>query len=89
MLQRALTALGWKEGEETGPSVGKGFAAVREANSSDEKKEMFLWERAGRLKAAGHSIVTIEWLGKVLASNSSIALGPNSPRNSASVTLPT
>jgi hypothetical protein len=69
MLQKALTALGWEEGEERGPSVGGAFAAVREANSSDDTKELFLWERAGRLKAAGHSIVALEWIGKVLASD--------------------
>lgn len=69
MLQKALTALGWEPEERTGPSVGKAFSAVRAANGSDELKEMFLWERAKRLKAAGYSIVTLEWLGKVLASD--------------------
>ncbi|MGB6223702.1 hypothetical protein [Haloferula sp.] len=69
MLQKALTALGWEPEERSGPSVGKAFSAVRAANASDELKEMFLWERAKRLKDAGYSIVTLEWLGKVLASD--------------------
>jgi len=69
MLQKALDALGWEPKEETGPSVGRAFAAVREAQSTDEKKEVFFSERAARLKAAGHSEVALEWLGKVLASD--------------------
>lgn len=69
MLQKALTALGWQPEEITGPSVGQAFAAVREANSSDEKKELFLSERAASLRAAGQSSPAFEWLGKVLASD--------------------
>ena len=69
MLQRALTALGWVEHERTGPSVGVAFSSVREANASEESKELFLIERAGRLKASGHSSVALEWIGKVLASD--------------------
>jgi hypothetical protein len=46
MLERALKALGWEESEQTGPLVGKAFAAVREANASDETKEAFLMERS-------------------------------------------
>jgi hypothetical protein len=69
MLQKALNALGWEPHERTGPSVGKAFAAVREANASDETREAFLIERASRLKASGHSSLALEWLGKVLASD--------------------
>ena len=69
MLQKALTALVWQPEEITGPSVGQAFAAVREANSSDEKKELFLRERAASLRAAGQSSPAFEWLGKVLASD--------------------
>ena len=69
MLQKALNALGWQLEETTGPSVGQAFAAVREANSSDEKKDLFLRERAASLRAEGHSSMAFEWLGKVLASD--------------------
>ena len=69
MLQKALTALGWEPHEKTGPSVGKAFAAVREANSCEATREMYLNERAARLKAACHSSLALEWLGKVLASD--------------------
>ena len=69
MLQTALDALGWEPSEKTGPSVNKAFAAVREAHSSDEKKEAFFTERAARLKAGGHGSIALEWLGKVLASD--------------------
>ena len=69
MLQKALNALGWEPHEQTGPSVGKAFAAVRDAHSSEEKKEAFFVERAERLKAAGQSSLALEWLGKVLASD--------------------
>ena len=69
MLQKALNALGWQSHERTGPSVGKAFAAVREANATDEKKELFLAERAASLRAEGHSSLALEWLGKVLASD--------------------
>lgn len=69
MLERALTALGWEPHEKTGPSVGRAFSAVRAANSSDAGKELFLTERAARLKAAGHSSLALEWIGKVLASD--------------------
>ncbi|MEP4078480.1 hypothetical protein [Haloferula sp.] len=69
MLDRALSSLGWEMGERRGPSVGRAFSAVREANSSEEGKELFLVERAGRLKEAGHSAVALEWMGKVLASD--------------------
>lgn len=69
MLQKALTALGWEPHEQSGPSVGKAFSAVREAHSSDEKKEAYLVERAARIKEQGHSSIAFEWLGKVLASD--------------------
>lgn len=69
MLQKALTALGWEPQERTGPSVGKAFAAVREANACEATKEAYLIERVARLKAAGHSALALEWLGKVLASD--------------------
>jgi hypothetical protein len=69
MLQKALAALGWKPDEKTGPSVGKAFAAVREANSCEATKETYLTERVSRLKVAGHSALALEWLGKVLASD--------------------
>lgn len=46
MLEKALKALGWEESEQTGPSVGKALAAVREANASDETKEAILMERS-------------------------------------------
>lgn len=69
MLQKALNALGWKESEESGPSVGKAFAAVRKANACDETKEVFLAERTARIKEAGASTTAFEWLGKVLASD--------------------
>lgn len=69
MLQKALKALGWVESESTGPSVGKAFAAVREANASDETKELYLKERAARIKEAGDSALALEWLGKVLGSD--------------------
>ena len=69
MLQKALTALGWEPDEKTGPSVGKAFSAVREANSCETTKEAYLTERVARLKAAGHSVLALEWLGKVLASD--------------------
>ena len=45
MLEKALKALAWEESEQTGPSVGKAPAAVREADASDETKEAFLMER--------------------------------------------
>ena len=45
MLEKALKALGWEESEQTGPSVGKAPAAVREADASDETREAFLMER--------------------------------------------
>ena len=69
MLHKALTALGWEPHEKTGPSVGKAFAAVREANSCEATKEVYLTERAARLKLAGHSSLALEWLGTVLASD--------------------
>lgn len=69
MLDRALTALGWEQSEKTGPSVGKAFAAVREANASQLTKETYLAERTARIKEAGESMTAIEWLGKVLASD--------------------
>jgi len=69
MLQKALVALGWEESEQTGPSVGKAFAVVREAKASDETKEAFLVERTSRIKEAGQSALALEWLGKVLGSD--------------------
>lgn len=69
MLDKALKALGWEESEKTGPSVGKAFAAVREANAREETKETFLVERAARIKSAGESALALEWLGKVLGSD--------------------
>ena len=45
MLEKALEVLAWEESEQTGPSVGKAPAAVREADASDETKEAFLMER--------------------------------------------
>lgn len=69
MLEKALKALGWEESEKTGPSVGQAFAAVREANSCEETKELFLAERTARIKEAGDSALALEWLGKVLASD--------------------
>lgn len=69
MLQKALAALGWSESETTGPSVGKAFAAVREANSCEETKEKFLVERTRVIKEAGDSAIAFEWLGKVLGSD--------------------
>lgn len=73
VLERALRALGWNEQEEAGPSVGAAFAAVREANSSDEKKEAFLQERASLLRGAGQAGVAFEWLGKVLGADGLMA----------------
>ncbi len=69
MLQKALIALGWKEHEESGPSVGKAFAAIREASACEADKENFLLERARAIKEAGHSLTAFEWLGKVLGSD--------------------
>lgn len=69
MLQKALTALGWEEQEGKGPSVGKAFSMVREANASEATKEAFLTARAARVKEAGHGAIALEWLGKVLASD--------------------
>ena len=69
MLQRALKFLGWQEDEASGPSVGQAYAAVREANSSDAVKEIFLRERTQRIKEDGQSTLAFEWLGKVLGSD--------------------
>lgn len=69
VLQKALTALGWVPNEQTGPSVGKAFEIVCEANSCEAVKEAYLTERLARLKAGGHSALVLEWLGKVLASD--------------------
>ena len=69
MLQRALKALCWEEKERSGPSVGKAFAAVREANASEAVKETFLKERTARIKEVGEGKIALEWLGKVLASD--------------------
>lgn len=69
MLQKALIALGWKEHEQDGPSVGKAFAAVREANACEADKLAFLEEKARLIKEAGHSSTAFKWLGKVLASD--------------------
>jgi hypothetical protein len=69
MLQKALTALGWKEGSDDGPSVSKAFAAVRKANNCEADKATFLAERARLIKEAGDSFTAFEWLGKVLASD--------------------
>lgn len=69
MLQKALIALGWEDREQTGPSVGKAFAAIREAKASDEAKEAFLVGCTSRIKEAGQSALAFEWLGKVLASD--------------------
>ena len=69
MLQKALKALGWEESEQSGPSVGKAFAVVREANACEADKEGFLAERALAIKEAGHSLTAFEWLGKVLGSD--------------------
>ena len=55
MLKKALSALGWEESEQSGPSIGEAFARVREANASDEVKETFLVERTARIKEAGDS----------------------------------
>lgn len=69
MLQTALNRLGFKLDEEKGPSVSRGFSAVREANSCEATKELFLKTRTDRLKEGGHAALTLEWLGKVLASD--------------------
>jgi hypothetical protein len=69
MLKKALSALGWEESEQTGPSVSKAFATVREAKASDETKEAFLVACTSRIKEAGQSALALEWLGKVLASD--------------------
>lgn len=69
MLQKALIALGWEESEQTGPSVVKAFAAVREARATEEAKEAFLVNLTSRIKEAGQSTLAFEWLGKVLASD--------------------
>ena len=69
MLQTALNRLGLKPNEGNGPSLSRGFSAVREANSCEVKKEIFLQTRTARLKEAGHSALALEWLGKVLASD--------------------
>ena len=69
MLQKALIALGWEEHEQTGPSVGKAFAAVRKANACEADRDAFLVEKAGLIKEAGESLKAFEWLGKVLGSD--------------------
>jgi len=69
MLDKALKALGWVESEQSGPSVGKAFAAVRKANASEEAREEFLVERTARIKEAGQSALALEWVGKVLGSD--------------------
>jgi hypothetical protein len=69
MFQKALAALGWEPEERTGLSVGKAFAAVREANACEASRERYLTERAARLKASGHSALALEWLGKVMGSD--------------------
>ena len=69
MLEKGLKALGWEESEQSGPSVSKAFATVREARSTEEKKEAFLVECTSRIKEAGQSTLALEWLGKVLASD--------------------
>jgi hypothetical protein len=69
MLQKALKELGWKEHEESGPSVGKAFSAIREASICEADTEKFLVDRARAIKEAGHSLIAFEWLGKVLGSD--------------------
>jgi hypothetical protein len=64
-----LTRLGWEESEKTGSSAGKAFATVRGAYAREETKEIFLVERAARIKSAGESALALEWLGKVLGSD--------------------
>lgn len=69
VLEKALKQLGWEPEERSGPSVGVAFAAVREANSSDEKREAFLVDRATKVKDEGDAPLAMELLGRVLGSD--------------------
>lgn len=53
MLQKALTALGWKEGSDDGPSVSKAFAAVRKANNSRQTRRRFWRKEPGSSRKPG------------------------------------
>jgi len=68
-LERALKRLGWEPEERSGPSVGRAFAAVREANASEESREAFLVERTAQVREGGESALALELLGRVLGSD--------------------
>lgn len=69
MLQNALRAIGWTNCDTADPKLQKAFAAARDANSSVENKEAFLQERTTTIRESGESPIALEWLEKILASD--------------------
>jgi hypothetical protein len=69
VLERALTALGWRAGSNDAVDIAAAYKAASEAAACELRTDEFLRERAALLKAEGHSNVAFEWLGKLLGSD--------------------
>jgi hypothetical protein len=69
VLEKALTTLGWQAGSSAGVDVAAAYRLASEAAACELKAEQFLRERTALLKAAGHSSIAFEWLGRVLAAD--------------------
>lgn len=69
VLEKALTALGWQAGSSAAVDVAAAYRLASEAAACELKADQFLRERTAVLKAAGHSSIAFEWLGRVLAAD--------------------
>lgn len=69
VLEQALTALGWRAGNDATVDVAAAYRVASEAASCELRTDEFLRQRTALLKAEGHSSVAFEWLGRILAAD--------------------
>lgn len=69
VLEKALESLGWQAGSVAAVDVAAAYRVASAAAACELKTESFLRERAGLLKAAGHSGIAFEWLGRLVAAD--------------------
>jgi hypothetical protein len=66
LLEKALASFGWTAGEAGPVDVGRAYQASSGVAHCEARTEAFLRERTALLRAAGHSAIAFEWIGRML-----------------------
>lgn len=69
VLEKALASLGWSAGQAGPVDVGKAYQAASRVAHCEVETEAFMRERTAVLRAAGHSVIAFEWIGRILGSD--------------------